>query len=398
MIDSWSQIREKIIGIGSMERLTKFATSVEVPDLKTAAYMFFSYVWGIMRSADASDPRDKIFAAFSFLQQVLKPHGVPPRLQPSFLKSDEDIYNDIGIMFLKILPDFAISSEVQYLYHRGFNGLATWIPDYSLRRYESLYDRDNHTRYNAGGPPTARVRPDAELYTMTTESRKPILTLHECHILDRISHIEERPPPGAVSKDLGKITMYLKFVINEHMMLISYLRPKPTLPNDYHDLQTLFVTNLAGQLRAEGRARILPIHFKKYMLLSYWIRRRLFEKMCKSGSLTPEDVAAITKEWMNDTEHTWSEDTKRYPDLIHSWDDMTEYGEKVNEANGMLSETATLERNSQQNAESTTYANATACLQAGRKLFVTEGGKMGLGPEKMQLGDSIVLIKGARMD
>jgi hypothetical protein len=127
--------------------------------------------------------------------------------------------------------------------------------------------------------------------------------------------------------------MYLRFVLDEHMMLMSHLRPKPTLPkNDHHDWQTPFVTNLAGQLRAEGREPMLPIHFKKYMLLSYWIRRRLFEKMCKSGSLTPEYVAAITEGWINDTEYTWSEDAKRYPDLIHSWDEMTEDWEEVNEA------------------------------------------------------------------
>tara|TARA_R110002003_G_scaffold180_1_gene14350 strand:- start:32383 stop:32820 length:438 start_codon:yes stop_codon:yes gene_type:complete len=66
MIDFWFQVREKIIGIGSMEWLTKFAASVEVSDLETAAYMFFSYVSGIMRSVDASDPRDKIFAGVQF--------------------------------------------------------------------------------------------------------------------------------------------------------------------------------------------------------------------------------------------------------------------------------------------------------------------------------------------
>tara|TARA_R110002003_G_scaffold180_1_gene14349 strand:- start:31851 stop:32372 length:522 start_codon:yes stop_codon:yes gene_type:complete len=173
-------------------------------------------------------------------------------------------------MFLEILLDFVIFSEVQYPYPRRFDGLATWIPDYSLRSYQSLYARDNHTRYNAGGAPTARAGPDAKLYTITTEPRKPILTLRDCHILDTISHIEERPPPGAVSKDLGKIAMYLRFVFDEHMMLMSHLRPKPTLPkNDHHDWQTLFVTNLAGQLRAEGREPMLPIHFKEYMLLSY---------------------------------------------------------------------------------------------------------------------------------
>jgi hypothetical protein len=66
MIDSWFQIREKIIGIESIEWLTKFATSVEVSDLETAAYMFFSYILGIMRSVDASDPWDKIFAGVQF--------------------------------------------------------------------------------------------------------------------------------------------------------------------------------------------------------------------------------------------------------------------------------------------------------------------------------------------
>jgi hypothetical protein len=60
----------------------------------------------------------------------------------------------------------------------------------------------------------------------------------------------------------------------------------------------------------------------------------------------------------------------------------------------MLSKTAALGLN---RAESTVYADATARIQAGRKRFVTEGGKMGLGLEKMQSGDRIVLIKGARM-
>jgi hypothetical protein len=76
---------------------------------------------------------------------------------------------------------------------------------------------------------------------------------------------------------------------------------------------------------------------------------------------------------------------------------MTEDWEEVNEANDMLSKTAALELNRQQNAESTVYADATARIQAGRKRFVTKGGKMGLGLEKMQSGDRIVPIKGARM-
>ncbi len=311
------------------------------------------------------------------------------------------IYNEIGAIFLELLPDFMVLSETQHVFPRPIQELASWIPNYTFRRHVSLLARARYNKYKAGSASSARrERLDESLYTIIARpDEKPVLTLHQCHLLDSIVHVAEKPPPEAfVSNDVAKMAMYQQFILQEWKLLMSHLQLTPSEPkNSYNDWATLFHTMLANQLELPGRPTIQPVHFKKYLLTTYALRRRLLTKLLAIGSLPHNELEANPEQWPNDTPYTWSEDAARCPEYIPSWDEMTTHSETLNSTNYILSEANTHRVLRDLQAEDTVFIDTATQLGVGKQLFATRDGRIGLGPESMSDGDEVLVIKGARM-
>lgn len=156
-----ARIRLQVRYIGSLAFRQKIAAT-QTTDSAThriAAYTYWAYMLIDVRSSDASDLRDKVYAIYGVIQKALLPLGLEPdpRIVPDYNRTVRRLYTDTMTVLLEEVPDIQFLSEVEDPSLRCTEGLPSWVPDFNFRRHQSLLLEDIYTQYNAAccGPPRA---------------------------------------------------------------------------------------------------------------------------------------------------------------------------------------------------------------------------------------------------
>jgi hypothetical protein len=396
-IFSIQSIKQRIDGIGTMDWLKKLASELDVENLETAAYVFFLRILVQIRSNKATDPRDKIFAAFGFLKKMLEPLEVVPLIQPDYEKSVKNVYIDTTVILLQMTPDFCILSECEPPRVTKVEGLPSWVPDYSMDHL-SLFSTDRHSRYNVTGVSSPRVVPDQELYTMHTSLESPTLILNSCYFLDdvTVTPVEARAEIAS-GTSVTATTLWNDHTIKQWRRLLAELRPTPGAPkNTYSDWKILFTTILADRLDQVGHKALSATNFKSY-ITNFLVS---LDKLLFAAAVAENGDAGVSiayQMWNNLTKQ-WYEDAERYPNLIPSEEEMTRVSDLRHKDATSLNTDPEYEAWERHNTnESVAFAGAMGRNLARRRLFTTSGGRLGLGPDGLKARDRILVAKGARM-
>ncbi|OAL53726.1 hypothetical protein IQ07DRAFT_596737 [Pyrenochaeta sp. DS3sAY3a] len=402
-VDTFYRLRTQVKGIGTMEWLTGQAEERKMKDLKVAAYTFFMSVLCALRLADASDPSDKIFAAQGFLKQALRPLGLEPEIIPDYVKITTEVYIETTSLLLSILPDFAILSECQPADLVKVEGLPSWVPDFSAQQYQSLYHTGHFNNYNAGIlPPEVRTSIDPALFTISKAGPSPTLTLHSTYNLDTVTHLAAPFPQDLDMSDPKDAATWQHGVIQDWIQLMGHLRPSVLAQkNKFHDWQTLYSTLLANRGTSEGQKPVRPHNFKAHILSYLYSYSGTFPFIMFPGfspqTATVAQIEAGKVHW-DATQALYDHDSQLYPELIPSAAELHEYHEAYARCETAFSPAnEDLDMIHEWDMNGTIFAEAWARLQNCRSLFVTQGGRMGLGPRDMKYSDRVIVVKGSRM-
>ena len=98
-------------------------------------------------------------------------------------------------------------------------------------------------------------------------------------------------------------------------------------------------------------------------------------------------------------EDTWDADHKKSPDYVPSKAEIREYNDRyARNAGHIVQNEEDLAWIRQVGIDATVFGDAYARQSVNRTLFVTKGGRLGLGPEGgMKHDDDVVLVDGGRM-
>ncbi|KAH7350429.1 heterokaryon incompatibility protein-domain-containing protein [Pyrenochaeta sp. MPI-SDFR-AT-0127] len=400
-IIAFYQKREHIRGIGNIQWLKKIAEMSDIQDLETAAYFFFFSVILQIRAADAKWPQDKIYAALGFLKKAIAPLNVDIRFQPTYSAPIQDIYVDITSVLLNIVPDFAILSEIESPSSRSMKGLPSWVPDYSCRSHQSLFNTGSHKRYNASGVSERRSSPNPSMFSININVIPPTLQLMQCYFLGMVRKVAVPPPPALNrTEDPTIAILYQDHVIKNWKSLLSLIRKSSAqIRFEYNDWPALFATVLGNQLYEHGRpsAHIGPPHFKSYMTQFLFNIRQLLLSP-ETGMSPTETETQLGKEAWELILESWYSDSRMHTNLIPSQEEIEQYCQRYDDItkqwNPSLSDMEWLE---EKNAEASLFMEAMARHAPGKDLFATFTSRIGIGPQGIQAGDKIILVNGARV-
>ncbi|KAJ9635416.1 hypothetical protein H2199_008419 [Coniosporium tulheliwenetii] len=346
-VNAFHRLRKTCSGIGSETWLAYWAGLINIINLECTSYMFFLYCIRQLRHSQATDPRDKIFAAYGFLKKCL-PAGITPRIQPDYTLPVEDVYTMTAATLLQVLPELSLLSEVEDLSLRRLERLPSWVPDFSAPEAQSLLGSDRRDRYNASlpqhrnrssklGPPVTKITSD-----LTATGALEHTSEHIVSWFNVISDLTARGEPGLE-------TVW----------------------------EVLWRTLIANKVNEPGCAVVTRETFHDFIL--QWF-------ITCATILRDEELNPTLEAWAADNACLPTEDTLQgYAARARAVRDSLYLSSED------LDSLAKVERNR------ATFAEAISRSALHRRLFVTEYGRLGLGPQSMQPSDQVWLICGARM-
>ncbi|KAF2867426.1 heterokaryon incompatibility protein-domain-containing protein [Massariosphaeria phaeospora] len=139
-------LRVRCEDIGSRPWRKFRAKAVALP-VEYVSLDFFLYCIRLLRVADSTDPRDRVYAALGYLNRSLPP-GSPPLVQPDYKSPVQDVFTRTAGMFLDNLPDLSVLSEVEDPSLRKLKGLPSWVPDFTVNVESIGANRFNATKVN----------------------------------------------------------------------------------------------------------------------------------------------------------------------------------------------------------------------------------------------------------
>ena len=95
-------------------------------------HMFVYDTLKMVRALRASDDKDKIFSIIGITEH-LRPIGSTPIIQPNYDLSTEQIYKSFAFALIQRLPSLILLSSVEDREYRGRSKLPSWTPDYTFQ-------------------------------------------------------------------------------------------------------------------------------------------------------------------------------------------------------------------------------------------------------------------------
>lgn len=209
----FSQLREKCGDIGSKSWTRNWAKVATVPTSQFVSYYFFLYALRSLRTAGATDQRDKVFVALGFLSRSL-PVETRSKLIPGYDASIESAYVRAASILQEELPDLAVMSEVEDPSIRELKDLPSWVPDFTIM-IESLLGTASLSQYNA-----TNCSRNKRLQGEAMKINNNQLTLNRVCI-DVIDDLQEQIPQVGNATDLDAVMLCFTKLLRSWALLIN---------------------------------------------------------------------------------------------------------------------------------------------------------------------------------
>jgi len=353
-------IRNKCKQIGSEIWMKNWVQLAGLPNRDCACYDFFLYCLREIRRANASESRDKVFAALGYLKRSL-PANAECKIETHYSITVEEVYTRAATVLLQELPDLALLSEVEDPSLKRIDKLPSWVPDFSVSMVESILGSSEPDQYNASNCKREHaLKPDR---SQVIGSR---LRLHG-FLVDTVTEIQTLP--AAYSRlDVAEVAeSALKDMVRSWFDLLE--RTKSSAYKKSW-LETLWRTLIVNKCNPAGSPPITDETFHDLFLYFITMGGRDFmpgvSKSISQGPCWP------TNETIQDHSETLQRCRLLYPDEADT---------------GKLAKvTANFMRMS-----------GAISLTGALRAFTTRNGWLGMGPKSIQQGDQVWLIDGARM-
>lgn len=316
------------------------------------------------RNFEATDPRDKIFGILGIVEQIARVWNFQPsRLiadytKPTwkvFLEAAQDIYEGTGNLTILSL---ALDDSQLKIPH-----LPSWVPNFSAAGINSLVSRNNRpTGYDAAGGSTPKFRIDAKSITLQAFTVGTVAELGErCE--DMIQY--------------GRLKASLRTVLN-----------CPSLYRTGENRIQAFWRTLVGD--KEGlSSEYYPAGIDLGNAFGEWLKstlayRNLIEacapEICVIPTEYDEILEMIDELAITDTTAVMPDASAVY-DLIQKCEGLEHTAESIINQLG-------------RHCPCQKWAAAFMDIAPGRRMFRTSEGCLGLGPESVQVGDTLWVISG----
>lgn len=326
------------------------------------AWKIFADCVETLRDMNSTMPQDRIFAALGFLQLDKRNARA---IVPNYKMPLRVLFANITEMFLRELPDLDILTRCEDRPDRVFDPFPSWVPNYTVSQGKQPFQA---SLYNVCRGLSVHLMPDTVFRVQGDK-----LILHG-RPFDTVSAIHLRPFANFESQDTQVL-----FLLQRGFQAVSHL--VRTLGID--PLDTLWRTLVANHVAVDGVAPIDASYFACFMA------ETLLDAFEHLGMLGPE-FSDMRAEMIG--AQFPSGPAKPHPFLIRY---LGEVRQRVrtslypSERDTKLLDTVKRKAN--------VFATAARRFTAGRQLFVTKDGRVGLGPASMDVGDRLLLVAGARM-
>ncbi|OJD31153.1 chitin recognition protein [Diplodia corticola] len=335
------------------------------------------WYWYLLRVLDnvrgqlATNPRDKVYCILGMTSKFL-PTGIPSPIRPDYSQDLQtaDMFADVARLILDRLPNLGFLALAEDQTERSFSNLPSWVPDWSVpgsnHGHLSWAQVSDMPIYNASRVETVQGRP----WTM----RGATLYLQGSP-LDIIASVSE--PVG--------------LMVTTHWIQ-SCLRICEMLPERYAytgqgRIEALWRTLIADEF--EGRHPAPPeaaSNFRDWasIVLALGLHTRSSNDQNPGPYL---DELSILDKFSRAEE-----------ELLPTKDQVVKKANKISTALETIQiDEELLDFVTKGDGAAMPYGSRLGATGGSRRLYVTAGGCLGIGPGSMEEGDAVWLIRGARV-
>ncbi|PVH69010.1 hypothetical protein DL98DRAFT_186794 [Cadophora sp. DSE1049] len=345
------------------------------------------------RPYSATDSRDKIFGVLGIAQKALPPEMAMP-LRPDYsLKSTaESVFTSIVTLLLEKLPRLSNLSHVEDKGSRRFAGLPSWVPDYTNTLTPVPLTSIRGETYAFNCCPDDYM-PDAQ-HTIAGSS----LRLNGA-LFDRVSEV------GVPMWEIIKSSD-----ISSCLKLCEGIK-QPYLDTNQDAGEVLWRTMIANSHNSEPAGDTMSAVF------SMWARNRLAAKLTPEIMVRDETGAITSNVRLNEALirsqlsglqalHNTSTGKLSLPAVdevlasarqMHHFklQDFVSQGNNVLDPNDPFPTAA--EQLNRVERDAAAFHTALSPTIPFRRLYLTEKGYLGLGPQSMMVGDQVSMLQAARV-
>lgn len=336
-------------------------------------YWYLLWLLDNVRGQQASNPKDKIYCILGIVSKF-SPRGVRCPIRPDYSKalSISDMFLSTASLLLDRLPTLAFLTMVEDQAERSILDLPSWVPDWSAPGsnygHLSWAQIDSASIYNASKVEHKREK------TWIIKGRE--LSLH-CACFDTVTNVSE--PIGTMTS-----THWIQPALK-----ICEKMSKIYAPTGQHRIEALWRTLIAdefegshpapletGQNFKDWAAIVLPLG-----LYLRWLEgqstKEYLEELSVLDDLSNESVSLLPRrEQVLEKAETIRSEIDTYPDR-----DDHEVLEFLKEGDG----------------KAMPYGTRLGATGGSRRLYITAGGYLGIGPGATTAGAVVALVEGARV-
>ncbi|KAF5557526.1 het-6-heterokaryon incompatibility [Fusarium mexicanum] len=303
------------------------------------------------RRFKATKPVDKIFALINLAESGRK-EALPPALRPDYRKSVVEVFRDVTLHLIR-QGSLDILSGVEDVKFRQIQQLPSWVPDYSVHQVASILCMPPRpgwfTLYAAAVGRDVRVQ--------HSPSNPNILTL-SAYRVDAISKIG----PAAEESIYGTLEKWAS--------MVDFSAPYPIINGKSVSMTDAFWRTLVGNIGFGASS---------YPVSQDWLYKFT--------------AFALQARWELQQQVSISSDTQRVavesPSLTPGIDSILDLLKDDDQMDHQMEEAV--------DEDADLYQSTMHHISWYRRLFLTEGGYLGVAHPSCQPGDEVVLFSGGRV-
>jgi len=294
--------------------------------------------WNSIREGFCINPRDKVYSVLGIFAH--------PPVYPDYTRPVADVYRDFVVTVESSLDVILYMKENLSL--KVTPNLPSWVPDFAARAQEPIPWTYLGARfaYRAGWS-------EADTSPLRLDHPDPnILAIHGIEA-DTVSHVaasyEELTQADGLLSSLG---------------IMHLVSPTLAASRNGEDPVSTFWRTLTANLVGAGPERVRPeLHGRGFRVLATHC-------LARSADSDPTTVRNLLEQVQSP--------------FLPSWEEILEYTRGGNATKEKAAEEAVI------------FLDALRAMFNGRRIFFTEAGRIGIGPEGVEKGDRVVVLRGMR--
>jgi hypothetical protein len=374
----FSQLQRFNAELGS-ECQKKYAEIYRVPR-DCAGYAVFLDCLGMLRGMDASDNRDRIFAALGFLKRGLSV-DVNPQLKADYKATTtvEGTYIKTAAVLLQCLPELTLLSYVEDLSKRRLTSLPSWVPDFTVSSH-NLRGGDVVDRYNATNGEFDRA---LGVKTIRIENRRLWLDGAELDAIVGTQNVVQIPPTW---DEEDSFLLYTIVLMQSWFDLLNGV----DATTRYHKVSLLEVLWRTLCMNTLDNIQIPLKDISVQMFHDFMLNQFIgLEVRKRNGGLQQIIRPSLKEQYATGSCWPTSDEIKLYTEVQIRMD-----------ADDLSLPSQDIKKRKEINLNTGQFCRVLSRHTGDgpdRRLFTTETGYLGLGPVSLQKGDQVWLCKGGRV-